>query len=117
MLAVWCEIIEAVARTKTMLEETSRYYNLETANFTDADGQKIAYKRRRFLPQSEKLKLQVELTVTEGDRLDRIANTYIGSPEMFWQVCDANHSMNPFDLTATHGTIIRVPQPYIEGTI
>lgn len=100
-----------------MLEETSRYYNLETGEFTDPDGRIIAYKRRRFLPQSEKLELQVELTVTEGDRLDRIANQYIGSPEMFWQVCDANNSMNPFDLAATPGKQIRVPQPYIEGTI
>lgn len=99
-----------------MLSETSRYYNLETANFTEADGKIVAYKRRRFLPQSEKLKLLVEVTVTEGDRPDAIANKYIGSPELFWQLCDANNRMNPFDLTATPGKQIRVPQPYIQGT-
>ncbi len=100
-----------------MLEETSRYYYLETGKFTNPDGRIIAYKRRRFLPQSENLQLQVELTVNEGDRIDRIANTYIGSPEMFWQLCDANNTMNPFELVATPGKQIRVPQPYIEGTI
>ncbi|MBC6480726.1 MAG: LysM peptidoglycan-binding domain-containing protein [Hormoscilla sp. GUM202] len=98
-----------------MLSEASRYYNLETANFTDAEGRIVAYKRRRFLPQSEKLKLLLEVTVTEGDRLDAIANKYIGSPEMFWQLCDANNTMNPFDLAATPGKQIRVPQPDIQG--
>ncbi|NER97020.1 MAG: hypothetical protein F6J86_24750 [Symploca sp. SIO1B1] len=96
-----------------MFEETSRYYYLETGTFTNPDGSIIAYKRRRFLPQSEKLRLQIELTVTEGDRLDRIANTYIGSPEMFWQVCDANNTMNPFELLDTPGKQIRIPQPYV----
>ncbi|NEO43225.1 MAG: hypothetical protein F6K55_03505 [Moorea sp. SIO4A3] len=96
-----------------MFDETSRYYYLETEKFTNPDGRIIAYKRRRFLPQSEKLQLQVELTVNEGDRLDRIANSYIGSSEMFWQVCDANNTMNPFELLDPPGKQIRIPQPYI----
>ena len=31
-------------------QPTSRYYNLETAQFATPDGRVLAYKRRRFLP-------------------------------------------------------------------
>ena len=40
-----------------MFEPNSRYYNLETATLTTAEGEEIAYKRRRFLPQGGDLPL------------------------------------------------------------
>jgi hypothetical protein len=36
--------------------------------------------------------------VTEGDRLDNITAHYLGDPEQFWRVADANNAMNPTDL-------------------
>ncbi len=94
-----------------MFEPTSRYHSLETATLTTADGKAIAYKRRRFLPQGETLPLLVEVTVTQGDRLDLIAGRTLGDPEQFWRVCDANNAMDPFELTAKLGGVIRVPIP------
>ncbi|HEY9641423.1 MAG TPA: hypothetical protein V6C57_13130 [Coleofasciculaceae cyanobacterium] len=96
-----------------MFEPTSRYYGLETATFTNADQQNFAYIRRRFLPQGQNLSLLVEVTVTEGDRLDLIASRTLGSSEQFWQICDANNAMNPADLTTEPGDRLRVPLPPI----
>lgn len=94
-----------------MFDHTSRYFPLETAQYETADGRKIAYKRRRFLPQGKGLPLLQEVIVKEGDRLDLIAYGGLGDPEQFWQVCDANDAMNPEDLTAEIGRVLRIPTP------
>ena len=98
-----------------MFEPTSRYYAIETATLTGPDGRRIAYKRRRFLPQGEAMALLVEVTVTAGDRLDLITARTLGDPEQYWRVCDANNAMNPAALTATLGQRLRVPVPQIEA--
>lgn len=94
-----------------MFEHTSRYYQIETAHLTASDGRTIAYKRRRFLPQGESLPLLVEVVVSQNDRLDLIAARTLGDPEQFWRICDANDALDPLELTAEPGTIIRVPIP------
>jgi hypothetical protein len=94
-----------------MFEPNSRYYNLETASLTTPEGEEITYKRRRFLPRGEDLPLLVEVTVTQGDRLDNLTARTLGDPEAFWRVADANNAMNPEDLTAEPGQSIRVPIP------
>ncbi|MEA3323751.1 MAG: hypothetical protein U9Q37_01235 [Euryarchaeota archaeon] len=94
-----------------MFEQRSRYYALDDVSLTTADGRIIAYKRRRFLPDGEKIPLLVEVTVTEGDRLDMITARTLGDPEQFWRICDANNTMNPSDLTAETGRVLRVPVP------
>ena len=96
-----------------MFNYTSRYFNLETVKLTMADGREAVYKRRRFLPRGSAMPLLIEVTVTEGDRLDLITARTLGDPEHFWRVADANTAMNPFDLTAEIGRVLRVtvPQP------
>ena len=96
-----------------MFETTSRYYPLETATLTAPDGRIIAYKRRRFLPQGDKMPLLLEVTVVQGDRLDLITARTLGDPEQYWRVADANNVMNPPDLTAEIGRTLRVPIPQI----
>ena len=96
-----------------MFEPTSRYYALANATLTTLDGRVIAYKRRRFLPRGEDLQLLVEVGVTEGDRLDLITARTLGDPEQFWRICDANDAMNPPDLTAEPGQVLRVPLPQV----
>jgi hypothetical protein len=58
--------------------------------------------------------LLVEVTVTDGDRLDLITGRTLGDPEQFWRVADANNAMNPSELTEEPGTIVRVPIPQVE---
>ncbi len=97
-----------------MFEPTSRYYNIETATLETAAGRSIAYKRRRFPPRAETMRLLVEVTVAEEDRLDLIAARTIGDPEQFWRICDANNALNPFDLEVP-GRTLRVSIPEVGG--
>ena len=94
-----------------MFQPTSRYYSVETATFSAADGRVIPYKRRRFLPQSETLPLLIEVTVNQGERLDLITARVLGDPEQFWRVCDASGALDPFELTEQVGRVLRIPIP------
>lgn len=97
-----------------MFESTSRYYSLETGTHETPEGREIVYVRRRFLPCAEDLQTLVEVTVTEGDRLDLLAARTLGDAEQFWRICDANNGMNPSELTAEPGRQLRVPVPQVE---
>jgi len=91
-----------------MFESTSRYNPIENAILTTQNGQVITYKKRRFLPNGENMSLLQEVTVTAGDRLDRIAAKLLGDPEQFWRICDANNAMYPVDLTIQPGKVLRI---------
>src|SRR5689334_24650969 len=101
-----------------MFDFTSRYYSLEDATFVDAAGRTFVYKRRRFVPRASNSQTIAEIPVAQGDRLDLLTARTIGNAEFFWQLCDANNAMNPFDLTANDmaGHMLRVPQPQPPGS-
>src|SRR5262245_23669412 len=90
---------------------TSRYYGIGTAMHKTADGRVVAYIQRRFLPPSDRFTVVREHTVREGDRLDNLAANYLGDPEQFWRICDANLAMDPRELTAEPGSIIAIALP------
>jgi hypothetical protein len=98
-----------------MFDHTSRYYTLETASHTLPDGRVVAYKRRRFLPIPGDEPVLAEVVVTEGDRLDVITVRTLGLPEQFWRVCDANHAMNPKELTDEIGRVLRILLPQAQS--
>src|SRR5258708_28914312 len=85
----------------------SRYGALagEPAVYTDERGRQIPYLRRRFLPQGRKMPQLAEVRPNPGDRIDLLAARTIGDPLQFWRICDANDTMNPFDLLAESGTL------------
>jgi hypothetical protein len=90
---------------------TSRYHDVETATLEVAEGKTILYLRRRFIPPPERFELLQEHTVTQGDRLDNVTALYLGDPEAFWRVCDANNAMRPDELTETIGRKLRITLP------
>lgn len=96
-----------------MIAATSRYRTIEQAELVGADGRRTPYLRRRFLPQSGDLEALTTHTVTEGDRLDNLAAAYLGDPELFWRLCDANDALHPRELTAVIGRRLRIPA--VEG--
>jgi hypothetical protein len=77
---------------------SSRYYGIDTATLTTPAGKTVIYLHRRFVPSPERFALLQEHMVVEGDRLDNITANYLGDPEQFWRVADANNAMNPVDL-------------------
>jgi hypothetical protein len=98
-----------------MFEPTSRYYDIETVKMTvggDEDPRVVSYKRRRIIPSGETMTTLVEHTVTQGDRLDNLAARYVGDPEQFWRICDANDVLRPEELTEEIGRIIKIGLPY-----
>jgi len=94
-----------------MFPITSRYYNIKTAQHETPDGKQIVYLRRRFIPPPERFALLFEHVVTEGERLDNITFKYMGDPEQFWRICDANAVLRPEELTETTGRSIRITMP------
>jgi hypothetical protein len=90
---------------------SSRYFGTETAHLQTPDGKIVAYLRRRFIPPPERFALLQEHSVREGDRLDTLSALYLGDPEQFWQLCDANAAMQPDELTATVGRRLRITLP------
>jgi len=96
---------------------TSRYYNFETETLETPDHRTIVFLKRRFLPQPESYSLLQEHVVSEGDRLDNLTARYLGDPEQFWRICDANRAMRPDELTETIGRRLRITLPEgIPGT-
>jgi hypothetical protein len=94
-----------------MFPRTSRYYKIEIAKFVTTDQREIVYLRRRFLPLAPPTTIIAEHTVEEGDRLDNVTAKYLGDPEQFWQVCDANDAMVPDELTEEIGRRLKVAMP------
>jgi hypothetical protein len=88
----------------------SRYQNVEIARLELPDGRILVYLQRRFVPPPERFVTLQEHVVTEGERLDNITARYLGDPELFWRVCDANRALRPEELEAT-GRRLRLTLP------
>jgi len=89
----------------------SRYQNVETRKLTLPDGTERTYLARRFVPPPEAMAVLQEHLVVEGDRLDNIAARYLGDPEQFWRVCDANRAMRPDALIEEVGRRLKITLP------
>jgi hypothetical protein len=101
----------------SLFASTSRYYGLPVENLVLPNGTTIVYVTRRFVPAPERFQTLQYHTVTQGERLDNIAASYLGDPDLFWRVCDANRAMRPEDLTDTPGRTLRITLPAgITGT-
>lgn len=77
---------------------TSRYHGLAMLIKEDADGKKIGYLQRRFVPHPERFDVLQEHVVTQSERLDNITAHYLIDPELFWRLCDANRALHPREL-------------------
>jgi hypothetical protein len=104
-------MLKAGVLKNTSLPATSRYYGLETKTLETADGKKVVYLERRFVPQPDRFELLQEHMVTGGERLDHITAHYLSDPEQFWQICDANRAMRPDELTEKTGRKLRITLP------
>jgi hypothetical protein len=92
-----------------MLSSSSRYASLPVLQYQEPGGGTIAYLSRRFLPRAQGMTSLKAAVVGQQDRLDLIAYRTLGQAELSWSVCDANDAMDPFDLTARAGQVLRIP--------
>jgi nucleoid-associated protein YgaU len=91
----------------------SRYYGSSTLTYVTPAGETIAYLARRIVPQpgAPNFATIAQHTVRQGDRLDLIAAKYLGDPQIFWLICDANGAIDPNDLVATAGRLLNITTP------
>lgn len=92
-------LIAQASQISSPFAENSRYRHIEIVTETLPDGKQVRRLVRRFLPQPETMATLADHKLKLGERLDSIAYQYLGDPEQFWQVCDANRTMRPADLT------------------
>ncbi len=92
----------------SLFPANSRYHTTPRALLELADGEKLPYLRRRFLPQANRLPTLLEHAVNQGDRLDNLAAQYLGDPELAWRLCDANNVLHPREATQQPGETLRI---------
>lgn len=110
-------ILQQTGLNHSYFAPTSRYYGLETKILESKDHKKQVFVKRRFIAQPEAFDLLQEHRVSQDERLDNIAHNYLGDPEQFWRICDANAVMHPNSLTEEIGNIIKITMPEgISGT-
>lgn len=104
-------LMQQIGLKPSLFAQNSRYYGLDTATLQSPDGTTIVYLRRRFVPAPERLVQAGLRVVAQGDRLDNIAAKYLGDPEQYWRICDANRAMRPDELIETIGRQLRIALP------
>lgn len=87
---------------------TSRYHGLPTLEYVQPDGRRILYVTRRFIP-STATGQETTHVVTQGERPDHLAHTYLGDPEQYWKLCDLNETAVPGELTSAAGATVLIP--------
>lgn len=105
------KLLQHLGAKAALFPSNSRYAGTPVTSMENSDGDSIVYLKRRMVPGSESFVLLEEHTVTEGERLDNITEHYLGDPERFWQICDANDVLHPDDLTQMPGKKIRITLP------
>lgn len=85
-----------------MFSPTSRYAALATTTITvpgpDGKPRELTYVRRRVLPRPADHALLAQHTVEPGERLDHLAERYLGDATQFWRICDAAGVLRPAEL-------------------
>lgn len=105
------QMLRPLPLSTSLFAPNSRYYGLQTTTMEGPDGRPITYLLRRFVPSPDRFTLLQLHTVSPGERLDNLASQYLGDPEQFWRICDANRRLNPEELTQTPGEQIRITLP------
>ena len=89
----------------------SRHHGLLTAQTTLSNGRTVVFVTRRFLPRPENFAQLATATIVAGDRLDNLAARYLGDPEQYWKLCDANGALRPDALVEAIGRSLRIALP------
>jgi hypothetical protein len=104
------QLLQQTGQLTSYFAQGSRYYANPICTFTDVSGNTIRYVSRRFCPSSDQFSLIRNHIVKDGERLDNLANQYLGDPLQFWQLCDANDALDP-DVLTEPGYTLRITLP------
>ena len=104
-------LLQQTGAATPVFPPTSRYHQTPIATLKLPDGREVAHLKRRLVPPPERFALLQEHAVSEGERLDHIAARYLGDPEQYWRICDANGAIRPDELLEPVGRRIRITLP------
>jgi len=104
-------LLEAGVLDISRFPPNSRYHSVPLATLEQPGQEPVAYLRRRFVPPPENFAVVQEYLVVQGDRLDNLADRFLGDAELYWRLCDANGAVRPDELTETPGTTIVITLP------
>jgi hypothetical protein len=105
------KLLEGPPLEATAFAPNSRYHGLGTLRMPLPDGTSAIYVKRRFIPQQGNFTVLSVHRVIERDRLDNIAFRYLGDPDLFWRIADANGVLDSEVLTETVGNEILITLP------
>lgn len=109
-------LIASAAGTGAPTSPNSRYYTSSVEQITLPDGTQVAYLYRRIVPPASAYPSTVTYTVADGDRIDNLAQRFLGDPALYWMICDANSVSDPDALTSQTGRSIQIPLPSSAST-
>lgn len=104
-------LLEAAAPRLPAYPPDSRYHATATRTLTLPDGRMVSCLARRFVPAPERHAQVDTHAVVEGDRIDNLADRYLGDAQQYWRIADANGAMLPAALTAQPGQRLRITLP------
>ena len=104
-------LLEAGVLNSSSFPPNSRYYGVAVKTLEQKNQEPIAYLKRRFVPPPENFSVMQQHTVVQGDRIDNLAAQYLGDPELYWRLCDANRAVRPTELTETAGVVVNITLP------
>ena len=76
---------------------------------TPGAGPPVGYLVRRIIPAPDSYPSVITYVITDGDRLDNLAQRFLGDHALYWMICDANGVTDPDELTAQAGRTIVIP--------
>jgi hypothetical protein len=92
-----------------MFSTNSRYAQMGIYRVTRPDGTTVVAVRLPLPPRPERVSLLGSHPRRDDQRLDHIANHYLGDPTTFWRLCDANDAVVPDALAAR--PLVGIPRP------
>jgi nucleoid-associated protein YgaU len=102
-------LIASAAGTGGPANPNSRYHGTAIEELTLPGGTPARYLARRIIPQPSLYTSTTTYVIADGDRLDNLAQRFLGDPTLYWMICDANGATDPDDLTAQPGRTIVIP--------
>lgn len=104
-------LLDAGVLNTSKFPDNSRYHNTAITTLEQSNREPIAYLKRRFVPPAQNFAVIQQHTVVEGDRVDNLSALYLGDPELYWRLCDANSVMRPDELTENAGDKVAITLP------
>lgn len=105
-------LLAAGAVPSTTFPPTSRYASTPVQAWDPGSGRPpVPYLGRRLCPQPDSFAKLYQVLVAQGDRRDLLGWRHLGDPELWWQLADGNGALDPRELTATVGALLRITLP------